>query len=84
MRRWVHEVNTGVSTAVTYYVPCQDENSFDFGLRGEYKKRTGIVWQVDTELSQTMIVGMMTIRFEENVGIESEEQIFDRFWEGVD
>ncbi len=73
-----------VVVTVTYYVPCLDENSFAFGFRGEYKKKTGIISCVDTELTQTIIVGMMPIRFEDIVEIESEEQIFDHFWEDVE
>ncbi len=70
-----------VIVSVTYYVPCSDENNFAFGIQGEYRKETGIVWRVDTDISQTVTIGSMVIRFQDIVKIESEERIFDHSWE---
>ena len=52
-----------VIATVTYYVPCQDENNFAFGIRGEYNQVTGIVWKVDTEIGQTIAINQIIVPF---------------------
>ncbi len=72
-----------VIVSVTYYVPCSDENNFAFGIQGEYRKATGMVWRVDTDVAQTITLGTTTIQFQDITKIESEEHIFDRAWEDI-
>ena len=33
-----------IVVSITYYMPCEDENNFSFGIRGQYKTVTGMVW----------------------------------------
>lgn len=70
-----------VVVTITYYVPCQDKNNFAFGLRGEYKSVTGMVWRVDTDVTQTITLDLLTIHFQDIIAIESDAPIFDRSWE---
>lgn len=72
-----------VIVSVTYYVPCSDENNFAFGIQGEYRKATGMVWKVDTDVSQTITIGAIVIHFQDIVKIESEEHLFDHSWEDI-
>ena len=60
-----------------------DENNFAFGIQGEYRKATGMVWRVDTDVAQTITLGTKTIQFQDITKIESEEHIFDSAWEDI-
>lgn len=50
-----------VIVTVMYYVPCQDENNFAFGSRGEYILVTGMVWKVDTEIGHSIEINQKII-----------------------
>lgn len=52
-----------VVVTVTYYVLCEDPESFSYGSKGQYKTLTGICWGVDGEYSKTILVGTMRIPF---------------------
>ena len=43
--------------AVTYYVPCMDENHEAYGCRGSYETVSGVVWRVDPVLRKTLMIG---------------------------
>ena len=45
-----------VQVSVTYYDPCSDKNNEAYGLRGQYKTITGICWNVDAEVNQTILI----------------------------
>ena len=45
-----------VRVTVTNYVPCEDADSFAFGLKGRYETVSGICWKVDL-VDRTMVVG---------------------------
>ena len=40
-----------VKITVLFYVPCPDEHNEAFGIRGRYRRITGICWNVDPEIS---------------------------------
>ena len=69
-----------VTVAVTYFVPCADENSFAYGVRGLYRQAVGICRGVDPELAGTITVDGAAIPLSEVVAIEA-EGVFDRAWE---
>lgn len=70
-----------VKITVTYYVPCSDENSEAYGVLGQYQQITGICWNVDAEVTQTIRVDKKRIRLADIRNIESETDIFDREWD---
>ena len=73
-----------VIVTITYFVPCEDENNFSFGVQGQYKTVTGMVWRVDTDLSQTITVDEKSIHFEDITEITADTPIFEQAWEGTD
>ena len=70
-----------VKITVTYYAPCSDENSEAYGVLGQYQQITGICWNVDAEVTQTILVDKKRIRLADIRNIESETDIFDREWD---
>ena len=42
------------TVTVTYFSPCTDENSFAYGSQGQYVSVTGIVHNVDPDVSRTI------------------------------
>ena len=72
-----------VIASITYYVPCTDQDNFSFGIRGEYRQVTGMVWRVDTEMAQTITVDAMTMHFQDITKVESDEHLFDHSWEDI-
>ena len=42
------------TVTVTYFSPCTDENSFAYGRQGQYVSVTGIVHNVDPDVSRTI------------------------------
>ena len=42
------------TVTVTYFSPCTDSNSFSYGTQGQYITATGIVRNVDAEISRTI------------------------------
>ena len=59
-----------VQVEVTYYEACSDENNEAYGLRGQYKAITGICFNVDAEVTKTILVDQMRIRMEDIRKIE--------------
>ena len=66
-----------VQVDVTYYEPCEDENSEAWGFRGKYRTISGICLRVDQELCQTICVDGTDIAFEDILRIENPSGIFD-------
>ncbi len=69
-----------IVVTVTYFVPCEDENSFAFGVKGLYKTVTGVCWRVDP-VGQIITVGESSIMLDSVAGIESADGVFDVEWE---
>ncbi len=67
-----------VSVSVTYYVPCSDENSEAYGLRGQYHTVTGICMNVDPDATKTVRVDRTVIEFEDILWVESPDGIFGK------
>lgn len=68
-----------VVVTVTYYVPCEDPESFSFGTKGQYKTVTGICWGVDGEYSKTIQVGTKIIPISSLLSLcASEERFMNR------
>ena len=66
-----------VPVDVTYYEPCEDENSEAWGFRGRYRTVSGICRMVDQDLCHTICVDGTDIAFEDILRIESPGGIFD-------
>ena len=75
------DLKKGDYVTVTYYEPCSDVNSESYGSQGQYKTVTGICWNVDAEVTKTILVDEMRIRMEDIRSIESPGDIFKRNWE---
>lgn len=70
-----------VIVTAEYYVPCIDTNSFSCGMRGQYASITGIVWNVDMEVKQTIAINRTVILFDDLLSITSEkEELFCCAW----
>ena len=65
-----------VQVSVTYYKPCRDEDHEAYGLRGQYKTITGICWNVDAEVTQTILVDGSRISLDDVVKIDGAEDLF--------
>ena len=72
-----------VIISVTHYVPCLDENSEAYGLRGQYQTLTGVCWNVD-EHFHTILVDRVRILFDDLIRIENHTGIFQRDWEAIE
>ena len=70
-----------VQVSVTYYEPCSDINSEAYGSQGQYKTITGICWNVDAEVTNTILVDGIRIPLEDIRQIESSGELFKREWE---
>ena len=70
-----------VHVTISYYEACSDVNSEAYGLQGQYKTVTGICWNVDAEVTKTILVDGMRIRMEDIREIESPEKLFETRWE---
>ena len=53
-----------VLVTVSYYVPCADKNNEAFEHRGQYVTVSGMVWNVDMEVSKTILVGETRVHFD--------------------
>ena len=60
-------------------MPCADENSEAYDLRGRYHKLTGICWNVD-ELYGSILVDNTRISFEDILRIDNADGIFQKDW----
>ena len=70
-----------VTVTVTCYVPCDDEQSESYGMKGRYLTVTGMCTNVDPDVYRTICVDRKTIDFEDILSIESPDGIFDRICE---
>ena len=62
-----------VTAAVTFFVPCADENHEAYGRGGSYEHYTGTVWKVDPVLTKSLLIGDRTIEFSELAEIVIQE-----------
>ena len=69
-----------VEISVTCYIPCTDESSEFFGIRGYYSTYCGICWNVD-EVCGTILVDGERICFEDILRIENVDGIFQKHCE---
>lgn len=58
-----------LTAAVTYYVPCADENHEAYGCRGSYETVSGVVWKVDPVLRKSLLIGEKEIELADIAGI---------------
>ena len=70
-----------VQVSVTYYEACKDVNHEAYGSQGQYKTITGICWNVDAEVTKTILVDKMRIPMGDIVKIEAPGEIFETRWE---
>ena len=67
-----------VQVTVTYYEACSDENHEAYGLQGQYKTITGICWNVDAEVSRTILIDGTKISLDNVLRVEGPEDLFQR------
>lgn len=65
-----------VQVSVTYYEPCSDKNHEAFRIQGQYKTITGICWNVDAEVTRTILIDRTRISLEDILRIEDPEELF--------
>ena len=70
-----------VQVSVTYYEACKDVNHEAYGSQGQYKTVTGICWNVDAEVTKTILVDKMRIPMGDIVKVEAPGKIFETRWE---
>ena len=73
-----------VVVTVTFFVPCSDEQNFAYGIAGSYKKVSGVLLNVDPEITQTLSLrtssGKHSISFEDILDVDCPAGIFNRNW----
>ena len=62
---------------VTHYVVCSDKNNEAYGERGLYKETSGICWNVDSDITHTILIDKERISFENIYRIDSSESLFE-------
>lgn len=66
--------------SVEYYVPCLDEHSLSYGIRGRYVTETGVVHKVDMEVGHTITINEKRISFEDILSIKAADpRLFDSY-----
>lgn len=68
-----------VKITVLFYVPCPDEHNEAFGIRGRYRKITGICWNVD-EIYGSILVDKTRISFDDILRIGNADGVFQKDW----
>ena len=68
-----------VKITVLFYVPCLDEQNEAFGIRGRYRKITGICWNVD-EVYGSILVDKIRISFDDILRIGNADGVFQKDW----
>lgn len=63
-----------LTAAVTYYIPCPDENHEAYGTRGSYETITGVVWKVDPLLRRSILIGDKEIELADIAAIKVQEE----------
>ena len=69
-----------VQVSVTYYQPCQDKEHDAYGMRGQYQTITGICWNVDAEVEQTITIDRIRLSLDDVIRIEAPGDIFKIDW----
>ena len=68
-----------VRISLRYFRPCTDTESASYGSGGTVETVTGTVWNVDAEISKTILVGQMKVAFDDIVSITAENaELFQR------
>ena len=70
-----------MQVTVTYYEPCSDENHEAYGLKGQYKAITGICWNVDAEVTQTILIDNARISLQHILKIDAPGDLFKKDWD---
>ena len=70
-----------VEISVTYYESCPDEDHGAFGQRGSYRTVTGICYNVDTEVEQTITIDRIKIPLGDVLKIEAAGDVFEKDWD---
>jgi len=73
-----------VQVTVTYYEACSDENHEAYRLQGQYKTITGICWNVDAEVSRTILIDGTKISLDNVLRVEGPEDLYQKdrlLWE---
>lgn len=68
-----------VKITVLFYAPCPDEHNEAFGIRGRYRKITGICWNVD-EIYGSILVDKTRISFDDILRIGNADGVFQKDW----
>ena len=68
-----------VQVTITYYEPCSDKNNEAYGLKGQYKTITGTCWNVDTEMTQTILIDSTRISLTNVIGINGRDGLFSHY-----
>ena len=58
-----------ISASITYYVPCSDIHHDAYGIRGQYRTISGVVWNVD-EIGRTITIDNTVIRMEDVLAVK--------------
>ncbi len=70
-----------LTVTVIYFQPCQDKDNFSYGYRGQYLTQTGIVWNVDSAVSKSILVGEKRIPFSDILSVDGPPGLFqDDVW----
>ena len=69
-----------VQVSVTYYEPCSNESHEDYELRGQYRTITGICWNVDSEVTNSILIDNTMIPLNNVIKIEEPEALFRKDW----
>ena len=70
-----------VEISVTYFESCQDEDHGTFGQRGSCRTVTGICYNVDTEIEQTITIDRIRIPLDDVLKIEAAGDVFEKDWD---
>lgn len=67
-----------VIVTATYYVPCADERSFSYEVKGQYQSVTGVARKVDGDLTRTLTVDDTVVPFDDLLSLEAENEALFR------
>ena len=71
-----------VRASVEYYVPCADPNSFAYGLQGTYETVSGVVRNVDAEITRTLRIDSAVIPIEDIRSIRTDcDKLLETEWD---
>lgn len=69
-----------VQVTVTWYEPCYDVDHEDYGIRGRYRKTSGICYNVDPEISKMILIDQTRILIDDILNIEAPGDLFQKDW----